>query len=1062
MEQDSLQHDMMLPGVPVGLVLLGAGLLLALWVHGHLRSRADTPLRRLGVFLWCALVGFGALAAIAEAAQRLVTFATNWPVWPLAVAGAVLVEVVLLLYALERQTVSRRTGLALAALRIAIVLAVLAMLCQPIVVLETARRIERRVALLLDVSGSMQVRDNGMTPGEKLRLAEALDVPGARRACRIEKSAARLRGVQQDLAAQVDWLTSLAGTDATSRTRELEKRSSAVGRALSVASKSVAAESDALKEAGGMPLLKTNPVAGVVAQLQTRLAGEVDTPLKEAMRTAAEMGRRNNTNRVALADSLLDGLRRVSAALGDMDPKLMAAGDAVDEACYRGLTLDQRRAVDDAADVTRAELARELLVHTPGTNSASLLRPASLLDRLQKNYGVRVYAFGAQPSEISPGRLAEGPATNAETGAASAIGRSTDLAAAMEKALSDVPAEQLAAVVVMTDGRHNAANAVEPVARKLGFQQSPVYPIVMGGGRQPPTDAAIAGVDAPDTVFTNDKVLINVDLKLDGLAGTNVAVRLLDGDTVVATNAVAVGVPTLRKRIQLGDVPKTNGLHVYRISLQTFPSEVNTNNNDFSVPVYVTADQTKLLLIDDVPRWEFRYLKNLFVSRDTSVKLQYLLFHPDQIDKMPPKAAHAASVTGAVEEAEATALPENEAEWMKFDIVVLGDVAPRDLGADGMKILHKFVADRGGTLVAIAGPQHMPHAYGNTPIAEMLPVLFTPADRALLSGPEPQYRIAVTREGREHVLMKLSENPAENMELWNGLPDIYWRHVVLDTKEGASVLAYAMPPETPGVLGAEPPGNAGDETAAARRRQYERENALIAVQHLALGKVLFLGFDHTWRLRYRRGDLLHHRFWGQVIRWATDNKLPGGSGPVRIGTDRPRYTPDAPIRVRARLVHPDFTPVTDAKVAVTVSTGERRVLRKTMQFQPDSPGLYFADIGSLPEGRYRAALDPDALGSLIAAPSEAPSVEFAVTGEVPAETVELAADRGLLTRLAGLTGGKVFDPPDIAAMPDLFGPPIVVLKERRQIDLWNCWPFLLLIILLATAEWALRKKVRLP
>ena len=55
------------------------------------------------------------------------------------------------------------------------------------------------------------------------------------------------------------------------------------------------------------------------------------------------------------------------------------------------------------------------------------------------------------------------------------------------------------------------------------------------------------------------------------------------------------------------------------------PGEVFAQNNAYPITLSVTADRTRVLLIDRRPRWEFRYLKNLLATRDSTVQLQYVL-----------------------------------------------------------------------------------------------------------------------------------------------------------------------------------------------------------------------------------------------------------------------------------------------------------------------------------------------------------------------------------------------------------------------------------------------------
>ena len=108
------------------------------------------------------------------------------------------------------------------------------------------------------------------------------------------------------------------------------------------------------------------------------------------------------------------------------------------------------------------------------------------------------------------------------------------------------------------------------------------------------------------TVFLKDRLYVSVDLKLDGLEGTNATVCLFNGTDLVATQTVMAVGPSFRKRIQLADEPKTNGLHPYRVAILPLPGEVITTNNEYAVPVMVTEERIKLLVLEGRPRWEFR------------------------------------------------------------------------------------------------------------------------------------------------------------------------------------------------------------------------------------------------------------------------------------------------------------------------------------------------------------------------------------------------------------------------------------------------------------------------
>jgi hypothetical protein len=345
---------------------------------------------------------------------------------------------------------------------------------------------------------------------------------------------------------------------------------------------------------------------------------------------------------------------------------------------------------------------------------------------------------------------------------------------------------------------------------------------------------------------------------------------------------------------------------------------------------------------------------------------------------------------------------------------------------------------------------------------DLLPVELVkprPGTTVMDSG-DPSFRIALTPEGQENILMRQHVEPKENQTIWNSLPDIYWRYPGAALK-GTLVLAYAVPPKPPDFVKKAASGTLEEKELAALR-EFRRERALITIRRLEPGKVMFLSFDRTWRLRYRVGDTYHHRFWGQMLRWATAEKLPAGTDLVKIGTNRSRYSPRDNIRVRVKIVRADFSPVVSDEVAVNVFADDKRVLRRKLEFVPDSPGIYTADLGELPSGSYRAELDAPVAKPLLERDNvEKVATLFSVDPAAPAEQIELAADRGLLNRLATLSGGIMTEPSQAHELLGALGEEKRVDPRPRQFLLWNSWPLLILIVLVATGEWLLRKKVGL-
>ncbi|NQT87716.1 hypothetical protein HQ560_13185, partial [bacterium] len=566
----------------------------AVWVALYRLVRVSAPLARVALSAARVAVGFCAILCVMAWVGRGLVFATNWPLWPLALGGAVCVEALLLLYALERQIVSRRVGFTLAALRVAIALLIIAMLAQPMRAVDFTRTLERYVAVLIDHSASMHVPDKQMNPSEKVRLAEALSDDAPHRPVRLEEAGAGLDDLSDALSQQIDWVAKLHEADAETRLEQLHAHGDTAQEAL----EELEGKVKALAEAVTRALANAGAIDAEARQALETLRGEIAGNVGSPLAKAAEMLDSDGLPQLGRdSGPLLALLRAASASLAKAEPRLHASAAALDTAFYAALSPEERAKVDAFAHKKRLALARAVLTHRPVERPGSSDTRPSLLEELTDRYGeaVRFYTFASKASEVT---IEEGlvPA-NGDTGELPEALQETDLAAALEKVASEMPADRLAGVVLLTDGRHNGPGAIEAMGRRMGLQRVPIASVLFGGSARPTTDAAVVALDAPETVYAKDKVHLNAEIKLDGLKGKDVRVTLYDGDKPVDSEEIHVETDKLRTRIQLSDEPQDTGLHAYRVKIEETEGEVLAENNEFPLSVSVTDDQTRFLIV---------------------------------------------------------------------------------------------------------------------------------------------------------------------------------------------------------------------------------------------------------------------------------------------------------------------------------------------------------------------------------------------------------------------------------------------------------------------------------
>ncbi|MEO1833172.1 MAG: hypothetical protein ABGZ08_11620, partial [Akkermansiaceae bacterium] len=316
--------------------------------------------------------------------------------------------------------------------------------------------------------------------------------------------------------------------------------------------------------------------------------------------------------------------------------------------------------VDDGQDKSRLELAREKL------------EESGLIDELDGKVAVREVR-AARKALLDDSSEVEG------------WDQATDLAGGLEAILDQVPPDQLAGVVLLSDGRHNRPGSVEDVSRRFGILDAPIA-VIPSGSDVSPKDAAIISVSAPDSVYLGDRIRVGALLKFDGFRGKKAKLQLFAGDKELEAKEISIPQDNYREEVKFRHAPEDGGVGEYRIVLSGLVDETFENNNEWEFQTVVSDARTNVLLIDRHPRWEFRYLRNLFYGRDQSIHLQSVLLEPDRISgHSPPKVV--ASASRPFGEANATHLPEVEEEWRKFDVIIVGDIGPDALSNNQWRIL---------------------------------------------------------------------------------------------------------------------------------------------------------------------------------------------------------------------------------------------------------------------------------------------------------------------------------------------------------------------------------------
>ncbi len=594
----------------------------------------------------------------------------------------------------------------------------------------------------------------------------------------------------------------------------------------------------------------------------------------------------------------------------------------------------------------------------------------------------------------------------------------TRLGAGVEGVLKDLRGNVPAAIVLLSDGINTEGPSLDEAAAAARRRGVPLF-VVGTGDQRPIKDIKLTDLLVDEVVFVDDIVSFEIKLSGTGFDGREVEVLLKQEGKpeVLARKKVKIEGQGKSRQVRLRYRPKKEGEFRFRVEVLPLEGELQTDNNFQERKVRVRKEKIRVLLVAGYPNYEYRYMRNM-LARDNTIELNTVLQDADV------KSA----------EQDATSLrvfPVRREELFSYDVVIIGDADPRQLGPSAMKNLVEFVVQpaKGGALVLIAGPRHMPAGFRDTPLASLLPVKLGGIRAPVPDQPITEGFVArPTDLGLAFPAMQLGDTPNETLEIWENLPELYWMLETPEVKMGARVLAVN-------------PRRAGGDG---------RPLPLICLQYVGAGKVLFHATDETWRWRWRAGDTFFARYWVQMIRYLSRSKLFGGEGEVVLSTDRREYREGRPIRFRLRFSDPRRAPAEDDGATVVVEQQGRQT--RTLKLRRSGPqGIFEGVFPAAGAGRYHAWLSSPAVEN------RAPSVDFEVAAPF-GEFENVRMDETAMRQAAEETKGRYYSVVESdRLLKDLPPGRQVPVATLPPYPLWNRWPVLVLLLSLLAAEWVGRK-----
>lgn len=300
----------------------------------------------------------------------------------------------------------------------------------------------------------------------------------------------------------------------------------------------------------------------------------------------------------------------------------------------------------------------------------------------------------------------------------------TDIANAIQTALSMFPPDASRRIVILSDGQATQGDAV---ARAQRAAASGVEISYVPFFREPAPDVRITELDAPARVAENQAFDISVSINAE--APTPATLLLFSGGSLI--HEEALNLQAGDTRYTLAQTSQFSGFLDFSAQI-VVPNENDnfTQNNQLSAFSQVVGPSRVLMVTSD------------------ETETQFLL----------PALQQAGII---VDTTSPESLPLNMSGLADYKSVIIANIPATDLSNAQMELLDQYVKDIGGGLVFVGGPDSFaPGGYFQTPLERTLPVEMQIKDQQRL----PQLTIAYLID-RSGSMGQIGRSGVPNLEL---------------------------------------------------------------------------------------------------------------------------------------------------------------------------------------------------------------------------------------------------------------------------------------------------------
>ncbi len=557
--------------------------------------------------------------------------------------------------------------------------------------------------------------------------------------------------------------------------------------------------------------------------------------------------------------------------------------------------------------------------------------------------------------------------------------------------------ENIKSIVLVSDGVYNSGENPIYFSEKLNI---PVFTIGVGDSSVQ-KDLKIIDIFTNEVTYAGNESLVLVKIESAGFSEGKADVYLYDEGKEVGREKVNLEVGVNEYTINFKFVPQEEGVKKLTVKVQQLPGEITYENNQKSVYVKVLKGKHKILLISGAPSPDLAFVKRVLVESKNYDVVSY-------------------TEKGGREFIEGN-FDAKIAETS--DAIFFIGYPVRTSDVEIINKLKSMITSRNKSVFFLMS-RNIDFAKLRT-FAEILPIRFSN-----VLGDEDFVSLSITEDGRNHAVTDLKDKNY----IWNILPPIFKLRGIFSATSGSIILAKV------------------------KYQNVETDEPLIIANHLGNRKTVVVLCYGIWRWELltapnKEFEGFFETFINNVARWLI---APAEEEFIKFKIAKNFYSEDEAIEFSAQVYNENYSPISDADVRVKISNQTNGELVNEFNLEQIGFGLYSGSI-DLSKGDYRY----EAVVSRRGRDLKSFSGRFTV-GESEVEFLNTRMDARLLREIAQKTGGAFLTPNEIddlqkfiSSLPD-FKPAVV--ERRREYILWSRIEPLLVVIILLSVEWFLRKR----